>query len=259
MIITRNPAQTLELCYVSQKLRPSNIDEPKTDYKPSMGERWAIAWDEDKNKIISVPPQRHDAVETKRSRANTTGRIASRMMQARILAAAENQHEVRANFLRYLYDPECPESIKRAVYVWARARMLLLVPADDARLASKRKMVAGSAIADALLLQFSQMVRGGGERYTETQLCRYLGYASMDEANWAKTWRRLAGTFMLQMQDFEGVAMRPVVRVIDQIFADPVAQAPKPEQAMAPAPEQPPAPKAAAPRHGSTLTFKRGA
>ena len=257
MIITRNPGQTLELCYVAQKLRPANIDEPKTDYKPSMGERWSITWDESKQRILSIPPQRHDATETKRGRAQTTGRVANWIIQGRILAAAENQYPVRANFLRYLYDPECPMPIRNAVYQWARERMLLLVPADDARLASKRKRIAGSAIADALLLQFSQMIRGGGERYTETQLCTYLGYASMAEANWEKTWRKLAAAYLLQLQDFEAVAMRPVVRVIDQIFCDPGAQPAKSTQDKAEPPKAAPQAKQTAPKHAYTISLRR--
>jgi hypothetical protein len=258
MIITRNPAQTLELCYVAQKLRPSNIDEPKTDYKPSMGERWAITYDADKQRIVSIPPQRHDTTETKRSRATTTGRVATWIIQGRILAAAEKQIQVRADFLRFLYDPECSPRVRRDVSAWAKERLLLLIPHDEKN-AGKRRRVEQGQLHDALLLHFSQMIRGGGERYTETQLANYLGYASMAEANWAKVWRRHCVTFLLQLQDFEGVAMAPVVRVIGHIFADKAGEVAMVYHDSGPAPQAALEAKKTAPRHSSTLTLRRGA
>lgn len=257
MFITRNPGQTLELCYVSQKMRAANLDEAKTDYTPSRGERWAITWDENKNRIVSIPPQRHDVSETKRSRAPTTGRIANWVMQGRILAAAENQSQPKADFLRFLYDPECPAVVRGRVSKWAQMRLLMLIPESDGRLASKRKRAIESDLSDALLLQFAQLIRGGGERYTETQLSNYLGYATMAEANWEATWRRLAGTFLLQLQDFEAASMRGVVRTLDAIFHDKretvaTLYHDKPEQdKAAPAANWP------APRHATRLTLKK--
>lgn len=255
MFITRNPGQALELCYVAQKMRAANLDEPKTDYTPSRGERWAITWDANKCRIVSIPPQRHDATETKRGRAPTTGRIANWIVQGRILAAAERQAQPKADFLRFLYDPECPAVVRGRVSKWAQQR-LAMIPTTSQK--NKIARIWETDISDALLLQFAQMIRGGGERYTETQLSNYAGYASMSEANWARDWRRLAGMFMLQLQDFECVAMRPVVKTLDAIFHDRGTEVArqhhdKPEPASDATRANRPAPK-----HGTTLSLRRG-
>lgn len=255
MFITRNPAATLELCYVAQKLKPFGIDAAKVDYKPSSGARWSITWDKEKEKILAVPPQRHDTKQTKPGRISTTGRIANWVVQGRIVAAAENQSQPKADFLRFLYDPECPAVVRGRVSKWAQKRLCMVFTEKQQ---TRRDAIMRSDISDALLLQFSQMIRGGGERYTETDLCRYLGYADLASSHWARDWRRPLGAFVLQLQDYETVAMRPVVSVLAAIFDDSNAQKATRYDDTDRRAKPAPAASQQAPKHPTTLTLRRG-
>ncbi len=206
--------------------------------------------------IVYIPPQRHEVKETKRGRSSTTSRVATGYLVGKVLAAAEKQSKPKSNFLRFLYDPECPVEIRGEVSRWGRERMLMLIPAREW---GKCKRVQESEFTDALLLHFSSLLRCGMERYTESDLSRYLGFVNMENANWERDWRRPAGDFLLQMQDFAVVAMRPVVDCINQIFDDPRNDKYKPVHPFEKPPEE--APKIEcyrAQNHGKTLTLKNG-
>lgn len=255
-IITRDPAATLELCYVWQKLQPANLEAVKpSDYVPSRGAMWRIKRGDKGRVILDIPPQRHDVKETKRGRAGTASRIATGAMIGHILHAAENQSKPKAHMLRFLFDPECPVEIRGAMSVWARERMVMLLTARET---GKRKRVAETDIADALLLQFSELIRCGKERYTETQLAQYAGFADMPSANWERDWRSLSTSLMLQMQDFAVVAMRPVVDRIRDIFEDPRNDRHIPMHPFERPPEEAPNTEHyRAPNHGKTLSLKK--
>lgn len=259
MIITRNPAATLELCYVVDKLQPSNLDAVKeTDYIVKGGQRNRIRWDSD-GKIVFVPPERHDVKESKPSRAGTTNRVATKTMIGRVIAAAENQdkaprgqRELRAALLRFLYDPECPPEKTRIVRELGRNRMLALIPHTQAK-----KRQRALELVDPLLLHFSQMLRAGMERYSEADLCKYMGFVNIRDANYVRDYRRTVGTFLLQLQDLEGLAMRPVVDVIKDMFAEPRQALPVVRLYSGPAIEAETEHVAVIPRHGSILSIRK--
>lgn len=259
MIITKNPAATLELCYVVDKLQPSNLDAVKeTDYIVKGGQRNRIRWDRD-GRIVFVPPERHDVKESKPSRAGTTNRVATKTMIGRVIAAAENQdkaprgqRELRAALLRFLYDPECPPEKTRAVREFGRNRMLALIPHTQAK-----KRLRALELVDPLLLHFSQMLRTGIERYSEADLCKYMGFVNIRDANYVRDYRRIVGTFLLQLQDLEGLAMRPVVDVINDMFAEPQKALPVVRLYSGPAIEAETEHVAVIPRHGSILSIRK--
>lgn len=258
-IITRDPAETLEYCYTYGKTQPENIDvvppKAKAGYTPSRGSAWKLKRSKDGKVIVDVHPERHDVPETKRSRSSTTARIATGYLIGKVLAAAEKQSRPKANFLRFLHDPECPVEIRGEVNRWAKERMLMLIPA---RKWGKRKRVQETEFTDALLLHFSSMLRNGLERYSEADLCRYLGFVNMENANWERDWRKVSGDFLLQLQDFTVVAMRPVVDCINGIFDDPRNDKHIPVHPFEKPPEE--APKVEhykTPNHGKTLSLKK--
>ena len=223
MIITRNPAATLELCFVVEKLQPENLGAVKeSDYVVRGGQRNRIKWDKE-GRIVFVPPERHDVKETKPSRAGTTNRVANKTLIGQVVAAAENQPQGRADWLRFLYDPECPASVTRRVREMARARMMSLIPEKH-----EKKRERAKELVDPLLLHFSQMLRCGIERYSESDLCKYMGFVNVRDASYAKEYRRIVGAFLLQLQDLEVAAMRPVVNVLHEIFQEPgIEEAPR--------------------------------
>lgn len=224
MIITRNPAATLELCYVVDKLQPANLDAVKeSDYVVKGGQRNRIRWDEE-GRIVFVPPERHDVKDSKPARAGTTNRVVTKTMIGRVIAAAENQtgvkpeyqRELRAALLRFLYDPECPIEKAKMVREFGRLRMLSLIPHTQVK-----KRERALELVDPLLLHFSQLLRAGIERYSESDLCKYMGFVNTRDASYAKEYRRIVGCFLLQLQDLENLAMRPVVDVVNDMFAKP--------------------------------------
>ncbi len=259
MIITKNPAATLELCYVVDKLQPSNLDAVKeTDYIVKGGQRNRIRWDRD-GRIVFVPPERHDVKESKPSRAGTTNRVATKTMIGRVIAAAENQdkaprgqRELRAALLRFLYDPECPPEKTKIVREFWQHRMRSLIPHTQTK-----KRARAAELVDPLLLHFSQMLRTGIERYSEADLCKYMGFVNIRDANYVRDYRRIVGTFLLQLQDLEGLAMRPVVDVIKDMFAEPQKALPVVRLYSGPAIEAETEHVAVIPRHGSILSIRK--
>lgn len=260
MIITKNPAATLELCYVVDKLQPSNLDAVKeTDYIVKGGQRNRIRWDRD-GRIVFVPPERHDVKESKPSRAGTTNRVATKTMIGRVIAAAENQtgvkppymRELRASFLRFLYDPECPPEKTKIVREFWQHRMRSLIPHTQTK-----KRARAAELVDPLLLHFSQLLRTGIERYSESDLCKYMGFVNIRDANYVRDYRRTVGTFLLQLQDLEGLAMRPVVDVIKDMFAEPRQALPVVRLYSGPAIEAETEHVAVIPRHGSILSIRK--
>lgn len=251
-IISRNPAVTLELCFAWQKLRHSEIDPSKpSDYVKKPGNRHRITRDKLGN-IVNLPVPRHDVIETKRGRMATTNRVVTGHMVGRVLAAALNQPPALANFLQFMYDPECPRAVVRNVEEFAKMKMKMLVPAK----AQQAKRDRCQALVRPLMLEFSQRVRTGLDRYTEAQLCQYMGFANKQDAHYDRDYKRLVGDFMLQLQDAETQAMAPVCDLIDKIFRDPHASRPydkeKPEQ------EKPiRIIRRVVPKHATTLTLKR--
>lgn len=259
MIITKNPAATLELCYVVDKLQPSNLDAVKeTDYIVKGGQRNRIRWDRD-GRIVFVPPERHDVKESKPSRAGTTNRVATKTMIGRVIAAAENQdkaprgqRELRAALLRFLYDPECPQEKTKIVREFWQHRMRSLIPHTQTK-----KRARAAELVDPLLLHFSQLLRAGIERYSEADLCKYMGFVNIRDANYVRDYRRIVGTFLLQLQDLEGLAMRPVVDVINDMFAEPQKALPVVRLYSGPAIEAETEHVAVIPRHGSILSIRK--
>jgi hypothetical protein len=260
MIITKNPAATLELCYVVDKLQPSNLDAVKeTDYIVKGGQRNRIHWDRD-GRIVFVPPERHDVKESKPSRAGTTNRVATKTMIGRVIAAAENQdkaprgqRELRAALLRFLYDPECPPEKTKIVREFWQHRMRSLIPHTQTK-----KRARAAELVDPLLLHFSQLLRTGIERYSESDLCKYMGFVNTRDASYAKEYRRIVGSLLLQMQDLENLAMRPVVDVINDMFAEPAKPMPIIRFYSGPAAdaEEDRAP-ALLPRHSTVLSLRK--
>lgn len=257
MLISRNPAVTLELCYVWQKLQPSNIDPVKeTEYVVRGGHNHRITRDK-KGNIINLPTPRHDVTETKRGRASTTNRTADGAMIGRVLAAASNQAPACANLLQFLYDPECPPTTFLAVESWAKVQMEVMF---DEKLHGSRRAINASALVWPLLLDFSQRIRCGMDRYTEAQLCQYMGFVNTRDANYARDYRHLVGDFMLQLQDAQVLALDPVCRVIDRMFWEPPAAYVTAVNCLAtPVLPRPPAPqqRPLVMPFGTTLTLKR--
>lgn len=260
MIITRNPAATLELCYVADKLQPASLDAVKeNEYVVKGGQRNRIRWD-DEGKIVFVPPERHDVKESKPSRAGTTSRVATKTMVGLVIAAAENQdkaprgqRDLRAAFLRFLYDPECPPEKTKIVREFSRNRMTALIPHTQTK-----KRARAMELVDPLLLHFSQMLRNGMERYSESDLCKYMGFVNTRDASYAKEYRRIVGSFLLQLQDLEVLSMRPVVDVINDMFAEPAEKMPVVRYYSGPsAANDEREPTKVVPFHGSTLTLRK--
>lgn len=251
MLISRNPAVTLELCFAWQKLRHSDIDPAKpSDYVPRGGARYRLTRDKEGN-LLTIPTPRHDVTESKRGRASTTNRVATGIMIGRVLAAATNQPPALANFLRFMYDPECPLSVLRAVETFAQMKMRMLVPERAQQVRRERC----AALVWPLLLDFSQRVRTGLERYTEAQLCQYMGFVNKRDANYDRDYKRLVGDFMLQLQDTEALAIAPVCKVVDLFFRDGPAVRQMPALTPAAEPVQPE--RRIVVKHGTTLSLKR--
>lgn len=261
MIISRNPAATLELCYVVDKLQPANLDAVKeTDYVVKGGQRNRIRWD-DEGRIVFVPLERHDVKDSKPARAGTTNRVATKTMIGRVIAAAENQtgvkppymRELRASFLRFLYDPECPPEKTKIVREFWQHRMRSLIPHTQTK-----KRARAAELVDPLLLHFSQLLRTGIERYSEPDICKYMGFVNTRDASYAKEYRRIVGSLLLQMQDLENLAMRPVVDVINDMFAEPAKPMPIIRFYSGPAAdaEEDRAP-ALLPRHSTVLSLRK--
>lgn len=260
MLISRNPAATLELSYVWQKLQPSNLDAVKeTDYVIRGGQRNRLRRDK-KGNIVFLPTPRHDVAETKRGRAGTTERVASATMIARVLSAAERQPQAKADFLRFLYDVECAGSVRMRIHEMGKARMMGMIPASNVK-----KRERAIELVWPLLLHFSQLLRCGIERYSEAELCKFMGFVNTRDASYAKEYRRIVGDFLLQLQDLEQVAMKPVVDVVRAIFQEPERQRPKHYSGPSVANDEPPTPPAEVPptvpirlpAHKSILPLKR--
>ena len=254
MLISRNPAATLELSYAWQKLQPSNIDAVKeTDYVVRGGQRNRLTRDK-KGNILTIPTPRHDVPETKRSRASTTERVFTGTLVGRVLAAASNQPEALANLLRFLYDPECPMGVLREVEHWASIRMQMILPKNVQQARRDR----AALLVWPLLLDFSQRLRGGMDRYTEAQLCQHMGFVNKQDAHYDRDYKRLVGDFMLQMQDAENQAMAPVCKVVELLFREPHQAHQLPVAVKVEVASSPPA-KPFTMNYGYTLSLRRPA
>jgi hypothetical protein len=85
-----------------------------------------------------------------------------------------------------------------------------------------------------------------------------MGFVNTRDASYAKEYRRIVGAMLLQMQDLENLAMRPVVDVINDMFAEPAKPMPIIRFYSGPAAdaEEDRAP-ALLPRHSTVLSLRK--
>jgi hypothetical protein len=145
--------------------------------------------------------------------------------------------------------------VLREVEHWASIKMQMILPKNVQQARRDR----AELLVWPLLLDFSQRLRGGIDRYTEVHLCQYLGFVNKQDAHYVRDYKRLVGDFMLQLQDAENQAMAPVCKVVDLLFREPppkLRPIQPPQVEVAPPPPPPPA-KPFTMNFGYTLSLRR--
>lgn len=221
MFISRNPGVALELAFTHNKRQHGSQDPTKEiDYTPSHGTRFRITRNKE-GAIKSIPWVRHDVKSSKPGRKETTGRVADAMFVGKVLAAALNQAPERVLLLRFIYDPEFMSEQKyrrdrQLIRQWAHAEMCNRM-SPSVGVIRRRNM--GGVIWE-IMLDFSQRVRSGDERYSDLQYCNYLGFANKKVAHWDRDYKDLIGDVLVWLQDLENEAIQPILAVIDHELAD---------------------------------------
>jgi hypothetical protein len=197
---------------------PENLAmaKPERDYKPMRAKARRVSRDES-GTITSTPNPICHATETLTGRTSTTQRVARLIDAGQIIAAAEGQPEIRANWLRFAYNPYL--DINELERNRARADLIPLLWGLWAFSRKTRQPDLSNAVRlvrllDLVMVECARQFRTDGPGMPQprpTEWAQKIGFQSADAANWGRSWAPHVDDLYRVVDMLDRVALQPVV------------------------------------------------